>query len=275
MNSLSQSQLRDLLCACRLGDESAARALYEALAPSMRLFARALLSEDALGEDATQQAFLRMLRTPRDRVEGVRDPLAWLLSLVRSEAMTIRRTRKRATARDEMAMPPLDKTLEPDIAILDDAIRRLPDGHREIIVLRHACGLTFDQLAIAAALSRSAAAARYRAAVKALREEIARLRRDRAEREIDRESLDWFQRERFDSEMKRRRRVLRAIEEMRLEAAYHAELVSVRCTPAERSEAYRLALEILEGEASAESAVDRLLSDGFLNLSGVAKIPPP
>ena len=43
---------------------------------------------------------------------------------------------------------------------------------------------------------------------------------DRTEREIDRESLDWFQRERFDSAMERHRRVLRAVEEMRLEAAY-------------------------------------------------------
>ena len=86
---------------------------------------------------------------------------------------------------------------------------------------------------------------------------------DRTEREIDRESLDWFQRERFDSAMERHRRVLRAVEEMRLEAAYHAEPVSVRCTPEERSEACRLALEILQRERSPESAVDRLLGDGF------------
>ncbi len=85
---------------------------------------------------------------------------------------------------------------------------------------------------------------------------------DRTECEIDRESLDWLQRERFDSAMERHRRVLRAVEEMRLEAAYHAEPIGVRCTPEERSEACRLALEIHQGERSAESAVDHLLSDG-------------
>ncbi len=86
---------------------------------------------------------------------------------------------------------------------------------------------------------------------------------ERAEHEIDRESLDWFQRERFDSAMERDRRVLRAVDEFRLEAAYRSEPVSVRCTPEERSEACRMALEVLEGKASAETAVDHLLSDGF------------
>ena len=86
---------------------------------------------------------------------------------------------------------------------------------------------------------------------------------DRAEREINRENLDWFQRERFDAIVDGQRRVFRRVEELRLEAAYRSEPVSVRCTPEERSEARRLAFEILEGKASAETAVDHILSDGF------------
>ena len=42
-------------------------------------------------------------------------------------------------------------------------------GDREVLVLRHVCGLTFDQLAPATGLSRSAAASRYTAAITRLR----------------------------------------------------------------------------------------------------------
>ena len=86
---------------------------------------------------------------------------------------------------------------------------------------------------------------------------------DRAERETDRESLDWFQRERFDASMEQHRRVIRAVHERRLDAAYREEPASVRCTPEERSEARRMARQILEEGASPEAAVDRLLSDAF------------
>jgi len=86
---------------------------------------------------------------------------------------------------------------------------------------------------------------------------------DRAEREVNREDLDWFKRERFDAAMEGHRRVLRALEEFRLQAAYDSEADSVKCTPEERSAARRLAFGILEGELSAESAADRLWSEGF------------
>ena len=86
---------------------------------------------------------------------------------------------------------------------------------------------------------------------------------DRAEREITREDLDWFERERFDAVMDEHRRVLRALEGFRLQAAYDSEPVSVRCTPEERSAARRLAFGLFEEGLSAESAVDRLWSEGF------------
>ncbi len=86
---------------------------------------------------------------------------------------------------------------------------------------------------------------------------------DRAEREVNRENCGWFERERFDAAMDEHRRALRALEEFRLQAAYDSEPVSVRCTPEERSAARRLAFGLFEGVLSAESAVDRLWSEGF------------
>ncbi|MCH8271418.1 MAG: hypothetical protein IH985_09460, partial [Planctomycetes bacterium] len=44
---------------------------------------------------------------------------------------------------------------------------------REVVLLRHAAGLTFDQIALALDLNRHTAASRYRAAIARLRRELA------------------------------------------------------------------------------------------------------
>ena len=86
---------------------------------------------------------------------------------------------------------------------------------------------------------------------------------DRVERAVNPENLDWFERERFEATMEDSRRVFRRLEEFRLQAAYDSEPVSVKCTAEERSAACRLALDVLEGEVSAEAAVQRVLSERF------------
>ena len=92
-----------------------------------------------------------------------------------------------------------------------------------------------------------------------VREEIV----ERVRREIDVEDFDWLARERFEAALDENRRMFRALDESRLQAAHDAESASVRCTPEERSAARRLANELLEGELLAETAVDRLWSEGF------------
>ncbi len=86
---------------------------------------------------------------------------------------------------------------------------------------------------------------------------------NRFQREIDWENLDWLEREKFDTAMNKHRRLLRAHEEFNLGAAYNSEPVSITCTLEERSEALRLAFDVLEGSLTPERGVDRLLSEGF------------
>ncbi len=84
-----------------------------------------------------------------------------------------------------------------------------------------------------------------------------------SERGIDREELDWFERESFDEDMDRHRHALRVRGELDLQAAYDSEAVHVTCTNEERSEALRLAFDIFEGNVTPERGVDRLVSEGF------------
>ncbi len=86
---------------------------------------------------------------------------------------------------------------------------------------------------------------------------------DRAERTVNPEDLDWFERERFEATMDENRQMFRRLEEFRLQAAFNSEPVSVKCTSAKRSAALRLALGLFEGELSAERAVDQLCSESF------------
>ena len=62
--------------------------------------------------------------------------------------------------------------LEPGVGPLPDlhtALEALPRRYREVLVLKHAGGLTFDQIALALATNRNTIAGRYRAALKSLR----------------------------------------------------------------------------------------------------------
>lgn len=178
-----------LLRACRRGDEDAARRLVALTSPALLAGAAAILRDQALAEDAVQQAFGRFLALPARKVGAVRDPLAWLMMLTRREAlMTLRASRRRAArvAGYAASFPP--RRPEPlhgveaprgRIAALNAAIEGLPRRLHEIIVLRHVAGLTFDQMAIALSANRSTIASRYRRALEHLRTTLAEPEPDR------------------------------------------------------------------------------------------------
>jgi RNA polymerase sigma-70 factor (ECF subfamily) len=169
------SDLRRLLRAYRAGDDAQARRFYALLAPGLTLFARTICRDDALADDCVQGAFLRALRAPFWQIRGVDDPRAWMASLVRSEALTMQRTRRRAAAREAAASNGrlLDDALAPADPALRHAIDRLPDEMREIVILRHLCGLTFDQAASVLDQNRNTLAARHRRAIERLRDALA------------------------------------------------------------------------------------------------------
>ncbi len=82
-------------------------------------------------------------------------------------------------------------------------------------------------------------------------------------RAIDRDALDWFQRERFDEALEADCRVLQKRQDLLLQAAYDGETAIVRCTQEEHRTAVSMALGILEGTLQAEHAVGQLCSDDF------------
>ena len=158
---------RTLLLRTRRGDEASARELWARLAPRLLAYARGLVGQT--GDDAVQEAFCTILRRPVRELRRVEDPPAWIARLVRNAALNAARTDARERARRARHAP-----VQPAPTLVDDDTRRAMDelhaDARELLLLKHAAGLTFDQMALALGLNRSTAADRYRAA----RDELAR-----------------------------------------------------------------------------------------------------
>jgi RNA polymerase sigma-70 factor, ECF subfamily len=157
-----------LLLRTHAGDERAARELWARHAAALSAYARSILRSDANAEDAVQTVFCALLTCQRSELRRITDARAWLVRSTRNASLNMLRTTRRDAARLRARPPttPTSPNNDPDLARALDAIpRRL----REIVLLRHAAGMTFDQIALATGLPRSTAAERYQAGLAALR----------------------------------------------------------------------------------------------------------
>lgn len=165
--------------ACRRGDDRSARLLYAHLAPVLTRYARTILRDGGLAEDAVQGAFCRVLRTPMGEIRRVRDPRAWMVMVVRREALMMVRARRREGARVERIAAARKDEREGG---RDDEVSRAVDGLarrlREVVVLRHVAGMTYGQIAEAIGVNANTVAARHRRAMAILGERLG------AEREV-------------------------------------------------------------------------------------------
>lgn len=165
-----------LLRATRRGDEAAARALHARLAPAMVAYARSILRDEGLAEDAAQAAFCRVLRASTREVDRVESVQAWLACIVRREALTIMRGHRRMVQRHrrwadgrDLIFGESERDGASELHEIGQLVHALPRRMSEVIVLKHVCALTFDEIAVALEINRNTAAARYRAGMSRLR----------------------------------------------------------------------------------------------------------
>lgn len=176
---------RKLLLRVHRGDDSAARELWSRHGRAMHAHARAITNSGA--DDVVQRALCRVLDLRRDQLAEVRDVPAFLATLVRREALNWVRGESRERARRSERSPPAADTMssvthasgqsgakhDSDSArLIAVAVDALPRRYREVIVLKHLVGMTFDQLALALSANRSTVASRYRHAVARLRQQL-------------------------------------------------------------------------------------------------------
>lgn len=179
---MSPDQAKQLLLDTHRGDHHAAVALYREFSPRMLAYARALIRHDVCAEDAVQQAFVRTLGCKQDELARVQDVLAWLVQLTRHASINALRTRTRSSLREKMraghermngthaggaaaAAPDSEEELV-------TAMNSLADDLRELLLLKHVAGLTFDQMALSLGENRNTLASRYAKAVGELKSRL-------------------------------------------------------------------------------------------------------
>jgi RNA polymerase sigma factor (sigma-70 family) len=161
-----------LLVLTTRGDDGAARELWARWGSRLIAFATVLLRRDgghAAACDVVQGVFCRILSTDRATIAAVKDVGSWLAGAVRNESLNY----IRASERRRVHTAASAGSIAGQGAAFDDvreALEALPEALREIVLLKHAAGLTFDQIALALNDNRNTIASRYGKAVKLMRD---------------------------------------------------------------------------------------------------------
>jgi RNA polymerase sigma-70 factor (ECF subfamily) len=145
--------------------------LIDGYAAPLVLYARQWCHEP---EDVVQEAFVKLVRQGQPPLDAV----AWLYRVVRNGAMDAGKMARRRKLRESAAAVRVDRWfVEDEVDGLDaetavEALARLADEQREVIVARHWGGLSFEQIAEVAGCSSSTAYRRYTSGVEELRKQL-------------------------------------------------------------------------------------------------------
>ncbi len=144
-----------LLSLVASSDDAALGELYDRFGGIAYGLALRILRDEALAQDAVQEAFLAVWRTA-DRFLAERARAStWILTLVHRRAVDLvrREDRRRADPLEGAPEPPAPESVEEEASlrfqrrIVREALRRLPPDQREALELGYYGGLTQSQLA--------------------------------------------------------------------------------------------------------------------------------
>jgi RNA polymerase sigma-70 factor (ECF subfamily) len=163
------------------GDPSAFAALYDACADRVHHALVVYLGSRADADDALQETFLRLARM-RAKLADVENPVAYVFTVARNEAMRLARRRGR---REAYGMAPAADALFVEASAVDAdardnahsvaaALARLEPNLREVVELKVYSGLTIGEIGQVTGLPQGTVATRYRRALTALRRLLAK-----------------------------------------------------------------------------------------------------
>jgi RNA polymerase sigma factor (sigma-70 family) len=144
-----------LLSIVASSDDKALAELYDRFGGIAYGLALRILRDEALAQDAVQEAFLSVWRTA-DRFLAERARAStWILTIVHRRAVDLvrREDRRRGEPLDAAPEPAAPETVEDQATlgyqrrVVQEALRRLPPEQREALELGYYAGLTQSQLA--------------------------------------------------------------------------------------------------------------------------------
>ena len=156
MRSRDLAHLSDeaLVALVARSDESALAELYDRVGGTAYGLAYRVLRDEALAEDAVQEAFLGLWRGAGSFIPELAKASTWILTLVHRRAVDLvrREQRRRAEPIEGAPEPAVGSAEEAAWLRLDrervqDALAQLPDQQREAIELAYYGGYTQSELA--------------------------------------------------------------------------------------------------------------------------------
>ena len=151
IDDLELNRDRSLVERVQLGDEEAFAELYRCHHDRLYRYCLYRLGEAHEAQDVVQEAFTRAwVNAPR--LQGDLKFYPWLRTIAGNLCTDVGRKRARVQPASTVDPGPVEGDQERivdlvDIALLEKAMSRLPQRHREVLELREADGLTYEQLA--------------------------------------------------------------------------------------------------------------------------------
>ncbi len=148
----SECDQAQLLAQLAEGDQTAAIALTDLLAPALLRYAARMLGDRAEAEDVVQEAMLRLWRMAPDWQAGLAQPSTWVYRVAANLCTDRLRRRKRMVSEmpdlpDPAAGADARLMQEHRTRALEAALLQLPERQREAVILRHLEGLANPEIA--------------------------------------------------------------------------------------------------------------------------------
>ncbi|KPJ74766.1 MAG: hypothetical protein AMK72_03575 [Planctomycetes bacterium SM23_25] len=134
--------------------------------------AQQILPDRGLAEDAVQEAFLRVVRNHR-QYDPQRPFSHWFYAIVRNVCRDLLRRQARHVELVRQVAAQSKAEIEPgttDLPAATDLLHGLPRGERDVLTLRVAGGMRFEEIGIALGISKEAAKKRAQRGLRRLRE---------------------------------------------------------------------------------------------------------
>lgn len=152
-------------------------ALFDLTSPRLVRLAAAITGNQHDAEDAVQAALVRVAARP-ELLAGAQSPWAYLLKMVRNEALLDFRRQKRVSTTSELGQLATycrvdEAEQEETYQAVWHALRKLPAEQAEVVVLKIWESLTFQQVSEVLGISPNTAASRFQYAMAKLSQKLA------------------------------------------------------------------------------------------------------
>ena len=140
-------ELSRVIMAAKGGDGEAIRYLYLRFKDNVYGYARSIVRDEYDAEDVTQQVFARLMTAIASYEQRAVPFSAWLLRITHNMAIDHIRRRRAIPCEEPCANRAFDDSRSDVARALRQALNELPDGQREVVVLRHVTGLSPSEIA--------------------------------------------------------------------------------------------------------------------------------